>query len=50
MCAMRVECYSGYRADESPFRFTVRGRQFEVNDLDGRWRLAGRELFSRARR
>ncbi len=37
MCEMRVECYSGYRSDESPLRFTLRGRQFEVFELDGRW-------------
>jgi hypothetical protein len=32
-----VECYSGYRADERPLRFVLRGRAFEVQDLDGRW-------------
>lgn len=37
MCEMRVECYSGYRADESPLRFSLRGHQFEVAELDGRW-------------
>ena len=37
MNEMRVECYSGYRADESPLRFALRGRQFEVRELDGRW-------------
>jgi hypothetical protein len=37
MSDMRVECYSGYRADESPLRFSLRGREFEVQELDGRW-------------
>lgn len=34
---IRVQCYAGYRADESPLRFELRGRQFEVEELDGRW-------------
>ncbi|MGH9685431.1 MAG: hypothetical protein ACRD4S_17690 [Candidatus Acidiferrales bacterium] len=37
MSEIHVECYSGHRADERPLRFVLRGRQFEVNDLDGRW-------------
>ncbi|MGH9714282.1 MAG: hypothetical protein ACRD5M_13375 [Candidatus Acidiferrales bacterium] len=37
MSEMRVECYAGYRADERPLRFIFRGRQFEVNEVDGQW-------------
>lgn len=37
MGEMRVECYSGHRADERPLRFVFRGRQFEVSELDGQW-------------
>lgn len=37
MVDIRVECYSGYRADERPLRFAIRGRQFEVHELDGQW-------------
>ena len=37
MMDMRVQCYSGYRADESPLRFSLQGREFEVQELDGRW-------------
>ncbi len=37
MNEIRVECYAGYRADERPLRFTLRGRQFTVHELDGRW-------------
>ena len=37
MSDMRVQCYSGYRADETPLRFVLRGREFQVNELDGRW-------------
>lgn len=37
MSEMHVECYAGHRADERPQRFVLRGRQFEVNELDGQW-------------
>jgi len=32
-----VECYAGHRADERPLRFSLRGRQYEVSELDGQW-------------
>lgn len=34
---IRVECYSGYRADERPLRFTIRHRVFEVREVDDQW-------------
>jgi hypothetical protein len=37
MREIRVECYAGHRADERPLRFVLRGRAFEVQELDGRW-------------
>jgi hypothetical protein len=37
MREIRVECYSGYRADEHPTRFVLRGREFQVRELDGQW-------------
>jgi hypothetical protein len=37
MGEISVECYAGYRADERPLRFTLRGRQFEVTDVEDRW-------------
>jgi hypothetical protein len=37
MIEMSVKCYSGYRADERPLRFVFRGREYEVQDLDGQW-------------
>ena len=37
MSEMRVECYSGYRADETPLRFTLRGRA--VRSARTRWPL-----------
>ena len=30
MREIRVECYSGYRADERPLRFTLGERRYEV--------------------
>ena len=32
-----VECYSGYRADERPLRFSLSGRAFDVVTVDDRW-------------
>jgi len=32
-----VECYAGHRADERPLRFVLRGRRYEVTELDDQW-------------
>jgi hypothetical protein len=37
MTEIRVECYAGYKADEKPLRFAIRGREFEVCEIDDRW-------------
>jgi hypothetical protein len=37
MAEIRVECYAGYRADERPLRFVLRGHLFEVMDVEDRW-------------
>ena len=37
MNELRVQCRAGYRADERPVRFTLRGREFQVNEIDGQW-------------
>lgn len=37
MREIRVECYAGHRADERPLRFVLRGREFQVRELDGQW-------------
>jgi hypothetical protein len=34
---IQVECYAGYRADERPLRFSLRGRHFEVREVEDRW-------------
>jgi len=37
MSDIHVECYAGHRADERPLRFSIRAREFQVDELDGRW-------------
>ena len=37
MNEIRVECYSGYRAEQRPQRFTLRGRTFEVQEVEDQW-------------
>ena len=34
---IKVESYSGYRADERPLRFAVGGRTYEVIEVEDRW-------------
>jgi hypothetical protein len=42
---MRVECYAGYRADERPTRFTLRGHTFEIMEVEDRWYSPGAIYF-----
>jgi hypothetical protein len=37
MARVRVECYSGYRADERPLRFYLREQAYEVVEIVDRW-------------
>ena len=37
MSEMRVECYAGYRADQRPIRFILRGRTFEITEVEDQW-------------
>ena len=37
MSEMHVECYAGYRADERPIRFALRGHVFEISEVQDRW-------------
>ena len=37
MTEIRVECYSGFRADERPLRFTIRDHFFDVREVDDQW-------------
>ena len=41
MGEMRVECYAGYRADERPTRFILRGHTFEIMEVEERWDSPG---------
>jgi hypothetical protein len=34
---LRVECYSGRRADESPVRFWLEGSEYRVESVLDRW-------------
>ncbi len=34
---LRVECYAGQRAEESPRRFFIGQRQIRVNEIIDRW-------------
>ena len=37
MLSIRVECYAGHRGDQRPLRFTLRGKTFEVVDVEDQW-------------
>jgi hypothetical protein len=45
MSEIRVRCYAGYRADERPIRFSIRDREYDVQELDGRWYSHGAMYF-----
>jgi len=45
MYDIRVECYSGYRADERPLRFVLQGHDYAVTELDGQWYSPGATYF-----
>ena len=34
---IQVSCYSGYKANERPAHFTVRGRNLQVEEIIDRW-------------
>jgi hypothetical protein len=45
MSEIQVECYSGYRANERPTRFVLRGRTYEVNEVEDQWYSPGAIYF-----
>ena len=45
MADIRVECHAGYKADERPLRFVLRGRNFEITDVEDRWYSPGATYF-----
>ncbi len=42
---IKVECYSGYKADERPISFTIHDRKFEVKEVLDRWYGQDYEYF-----
>lgn len=42
---VRVECYSGFKADERPLRLHLGGRTLEVADVEDRWYSPGETYF-----
>lgn len=45
MSEIRVECYAGHKADETPRRFAIRERSFDVREIDGQWYSPGATYF-----
>jgi len=43
--ALRVECYAGYRSEETPRRFSLQGRVMEVADVLDRWLAPDHRYF-----
>jgi hypothetical protein len=48
MAEVRVECYAGYRGDETPRRLHLERREIEVSEVLSRWKAPG-ALFFRVR-
>jgi hypothetical protein len=42
---VRVECYSGYKADERPMRLHLGARFFEITQIEDRWYSPGATFF-----
>jgi hypothetical protein len=42
---LRVECYSGYKADERPLRIWLRGECLDVESVEDRWYSPGVTFF-----
>jgi len=42
---IKVESYSGYRADERPVRFVLSGQKYEVAEVEDRWYSPGTTYF-----
>ena len=45
MSEMRVECYAGYRADQRPTRFILRGHTFEIVEVEDQWYSSAATYF-----
>jgi hypothetical protein len=45
MREVRVECYSGYRADERPLRFALGKQSLEITSVDDQWHSPDATFF-----
>lgn len=43
--SIRVECYAGYRGEETPRRFFLHDRQIEVAEIIDRWLAPDHRYF-----
>jgi hypothetical protein len=43
--AVQVECYAGYRGEETPRRFRLGSREFQVASVIDRWLAPGHRYF-----
>ena len=43
--SVRVECYAGYRGEETPRRFSFGERQVEVDEVVDRWLAPDHRYF-----
>jgi len=43
--SVRVECYAGYRGEETPRRFSLGERQVEVDEVVDRWLTPDHRYF-----
>jgi hypothetical protein len=37
MTELRVECYSGYKADQRPVRFQLGAQTYEIREVEDQW-------------
>jgi hypothetical protein len=42
---VRVDCYSGYKADERPMKLYLAGRALEITIVEDRWYSPGATFF-----
>ena len=45
MSDLSVECHAGYKADQRPLRFTLRGHIFEIIEVQDQWYSPGAIYF-----
>lgn len=45
MTPLRVECYAGYRGEETPRRFFLADRRIEVSEIIDRWLAPDHRYF-----